>query len=255
MLCVCHTRITAAAQQSGLSKFARSWGDAVVKSLHHRHALLLAGQSPTAWNQMSRKPSAANISWASRAIPSNCSPHSPVPMLRSSAPAPCCLRFSSVRDQTATGGTIFAGATAPTSTTLTRVGYLTTPLAMWMCGFFGEDPNPSARAKYGTQACYGPGETYEWSTGSAQSIIFRHSSRHLLGTRHLRKYVVVMDAVDHLDREPAPVDLGPRTPASVRITSSGCHRRQPRRLDYAWQDGSTSPTFEVTQNGDYAVER
>ncbi|WP_170110395.1 gliding motility-associated C-terminal domain-containing protein [Flavilitoribacter nigricans] len=233
-------------------------GDANVKGYHNIDSLLLApGKSYRFEHHVTQ-----TVNEYFLVLGNNCNPielFSTLPGEKAtfSMPAAAVVNgdFIQMQDQIGTGGASFFAGSHSTNIGNSNQGWIFDSRPDFVeVGFFGKDRSICTGDVLSLSAYnYSPGETYEWSTGSSEAAIPVTEADTYWARVTFGNMCQIIDSITISTINPATVDLGPDV---------GICEDQNQLLDatvndagitYRWQDGSSEPTFTVTQAGTYFV--
>ncbi|MCB0550552.1 MAG: hypothetical protein KDD19_23485, partial [Phaeodactylibacter sp.] len=258
LLNICHADNSSSLNDPAYLNLLELGGDAIIKGFNNIDTLLLApGKSYRLESNVTQ-----TVNEYLLGLGNNCNPielFSTLPGAHatiSSSGAAIVCDFLQMRDQTATGGTDFFAGSHSTNIDNSNQGWVFDSAPGYVdVGFFGPDQSICQGEILELSAYnYSPGETYEWSTGSTQASIPVTQAGTYWARVTFGNMCEVVDTITISTIEPAPVNLGPDASLcegeSLLLDATAASPG----VSYAWQDGSTNPTYEVTQSGEYAVE-
>ncbi len=164
--------------------------------------------------------------------------------------------FIQMQDQIAAGGATFYAGVFSTDIAGSNQGWIFGNAPEYInVGFLGQDRAICPGETVPLSAYnYSPGETYTWSTGNSNAGITATEAGLYWARVTFGNMCETVDTVLISIKEPASVDLGPDTRICEGETLVLDASSPDQNVTYRWQDGSTGPTFTVTQAGDYSVE-
>ncbi|MCB9297197.1 MAG: gliding motility-associated C-terminal domain-containing protein [Lewinellaceae bacterium] len=258
LLNICHPENSSSLNNPAYLNLLEIGGDAIIKGFHTIDTLLLAPGKAYRLEQNVTQ----TVNEYLQILGNNCNPIElfstlpGVPATISSSNAVVVGDFIQMRDQTATGGANFFAGSHSTNIDNSNQGWVFDDAPDYIdVGFFGPDRSICRGDVLNLSAYnYSPGETYEWSTGSTQSSIPVAQAGTYWARVTFGNMCEVIDTIAISIIEPAQVGLGPDASICEGESLVLDATAASPGVTYTWQDGSTNPTFEVTQSGDYAVE-